>query len=115
MREGWYYAEGSKSLGPSTFTALTEHLSKASDPGNVKVWHISLQEWQAAKDVPQISDHLFRPPPVPQSGLEGTSTSPVHALAKGEASKGAGKNTRSRIVFFFCRLDGCFIHWSNFR
>ena len=100
MREGWYYAEGSKSLGPSTFTALTEHLSKASDPGNVKVWHISLQEWQASKDVPQISDHLFRPPPVPQSGLEGTSTSPVHALAKGEASKGAGKNTRSRIVFF---------------
>ena len=46
MREGWYYAEGNKSLGPSTFTALTEHLRKASDPGNVKVWHISLQEWQ---------------------------------------------------------------------
>ena len=59
MREGWYYAEGNKSVGPSTFTALTEHLSKASDPGKVKVWHIRLQEWQAAKDVPQISDQLF--------------------------------------------------------
>ena len=49
MRDGWYYAEGNKSVGPSTFTALTEHLSKASDPGKVKVWHIRLQEWQAAK------------------------------------------------------------------
>ena len=38
MRDGWYYAEGNKSVGPSTFTALTEHLSKASDPGKVKVW-----------------------------------------------------------------------------
>ena len=109
MREGCYYAEGSKSLGPSTFTALTEHLSKASDPGKVKVWHIRLQEWQAAKDVPQISDHLFRPPPVPKSGLEGTSTPPVQALAKGEASKRAGKNTRSRIVFFVVLMVVLFI------
>src|SRR5262245_35602469 len=63
MDEGWYYHDGANAVGPITFDALAKYLRARSDPGNVKVWHLRLQDWQSAKDVPQITESN-RPPPL---------------------------------------------------
>src|SRR5262249_45108221 len=75
MDEGWYYHDGANAVGPITFDALAKHLRTTSDSGNVKVWHLRLQQWQAAKDVPQIADRVFRPPPLSKSQGEQESPS----------------------------------------
>jgi GYF domain 2 len=64
MGGGWFYAQEGKAVGPLTFDALIAVVRKMPDARYVKVWHASFEDWQAAKDVPQISS-IFEPPPLP--------------------------------------------------
>ena len=72
MDDGWFYAEEGKSIGPVTRDALVTLLRKMPDPGKVKVWRAGFADWQDAKDVPQIFDQIFRPPPLSDGKLERT-------------------------------------------
>ena len=96
MRDGWYYAEEEKPVGPLSFGALVTLLRKISNAGEVNIWHTGLREWHAAKDVPQIADVLYlRPPPIPQQIL----TSPVKTQpADGGDANSEQNRTRGRIA-----------------
>jgi predicted transglutaminase-like cysteine proteinase len=96
MRDGWYYDEGEKPVGPLSFDALVTLLRRISNAGEVNVWHAGLHEWQAAKDVSQIAALLYRRPlPIPRQIL----TSPVKAqpAERGDANNRRHK-TRGRIA-----------------
>ena len=96
MRDGWYYTEGEKPIGPLSFNALVTLLRRISNAGEVNVWHTGLHEWQAAKDVSQMADLLYcRPLPIPRQIL----TSPVKAQPAewGDANNRQHK-TRGRIA-----------------
>jgi hypothetical protein len=118
MRDAWYYAEGEKPVGPLSSGTLVAVLRAVSDAGEVKVWRTGLQEWHAAKDVPQIAAHLFGLPPnakvsKPQQVLKSPSEVALGEVALGMAlaaliktrpadrtdAKSAQKRTRGRIAF----------------
>jgi GYF domain 2 len=100
MDEGWFYAEEGKPIGPVTRDALVTLLRKMPDPGKVKVWHTGFADWQDAKDAPQISDQIFRPPPLSDGKLERTPPrlEEVQPREQG-AAKRVQKNTRGRVAF----------------
>jgi hypothetical protein len=53
-----------------TLDALAAHLRTKSEAETTKVWHPSLSNWQAAKDVPQILERMFRPTLPPELPLK---------------------------------------------
>jgi len=99
MDDGWFYADEGKSIGPVTYDALLAALRNMLDPGKVKVWHAGFSDWRDAKDVPQLSDQLLRPPPLVAAKLERTPTrsSEVEPSEQDAAMK-LPKNTRRRVV-----------------
>jgi GYF domain 2 len=100
MDDGWFYAEEGKSIGPVTRDALVTLLRKIPDPGKVKVWHTGFADWQDAKGVPQISDQIFRPPPLSNGKLERTPMCLEEAQpSEQDAAKRVQKNTRGRVSF----------------
>ena len=107
MRDGWYYDEGEKPVGPLSFDALVTLLRRVSNAGEVKVWHAGFHEWQAAKDVSQIADLLYRRPlPIPRQIL----TSPVKAqpAERGDANNRWHK-TRGRIALLIVLATVLFV------
>jgi hypothetical protein len=99
MDDGWFYAEGGKSIGPVTSAALLAALRNMVDPGKVKVWHAGFPDWRDAKDVPQLSDQLLRPPPLGAAKLERTPTrSSEVEPGQQDAAMKLPKNTRRRVV-----------------
>jgi GYF domain 2 len=64
MSDEWFYADGETPVGPLSFDALVKHLRTTSTPDDVKVWRVGFQDWQLAKEVTQIRDQVFRPPPI---------------------------------------------------
>ena len=65
MRDGWFYNENGKPSGPRSIDALITFVRKQRDPHNVLVWNTGHEEWRLAKDVPQIAELIFKPPPIP--------------------------------------------------
>ena len=106
MLDGWYYAEGEKAIGPITLDALAAHLRTKSEAETTKVWHPSLSNWQAAKDVPQISERMFRSTLLPEVPLK-IAPPP---LVERPQSKNVDSNARTRgRVAFFVTLIAVFI------
>ena len=67
MDQIWYYAEGDKSLGPLTLADMTAILSRVSNARNVLVWRDGFSSWVEAGNVPELSRHVIKPPPLPGS------------------------------------------------
>jgi hypothetical protein len=100
MDDGWFYGEEGKPIGPVTGDALVTLLRKMPDPGKVKVWRPGFTDWQDVKDVPQISDQIFRPPPLSDGKLERTPMRLEEAQpSERDAGKRVQKNTRGRVAF----------------
>jgi hypothetical protein len=66
MRDGWFYNENGKPTGPVSIDALVAFIRKQPDPHNVLVWNTGHQDWRRAKDVPEIAELIFKPPPIPK-------------------------------------------------
>ena len=64
MPDGWFYTEGGKPKGPLSIDALIATLRRLQNPPNVLVWNTGCRTWRPAKDVPEIADLAFRPPPI---------------------------------------------------
>ena len=63
MEQGWFYAEGEKSVGPVSFEALTAALLRAPEPGQTSVWRTGFADWQLAKDVPELAGRILKRAP----------------------------------------------------
>src|SRR5262245_27218491 len=101
MRGEWYYADNGGPIGPITLDALVDHLRTSPNSGNVQVWRDGLEDWQAAKDLPELFD-IFLPPPLPQ---EDEIAAAARSVPMGEAIGGKEK-APSRIAFFVALTVG---------
>jgi len=86
MRGEWYYAENWEPIGPITFDALVDHLRTSPNSGDVQVWRDGLEDWQAAKDIPELFDSVFRPPPLPQERKIAARSVPMGEAIGGKKS-----------------------------
>jgi hypothetical protein len=67
MDHNWYYAEGDKSVGPLTLADMTAILSRVPNARNVLVWQDGFSSWLKVQDVPELAQHVIKPPPIPVS------------------------------------------------
>jgi hypothetical protein len=63
VEQGWFYAEGERSVGPVSFDALTAVLLRTPDPGQISVWRAGFEDWRLAKDVPELAGRITRQAP----------------------------------------------------
>ena len=61
MSDGWYYAEGDKTVGPLELGEMQTVFSKTSDPRNLLVWKPGLKEWKRAEDVQELAGLISNP------------------------------------------------------
>jgi len=64
MRDGWFYGENGRPIGPVSIDALIAVLRQRSDPLNSLVWTKDGQFCGPAKDVPQVAESIFRSPSI---------------------------------------------------
>ncbi len=64
MEQGWFYAEGERSVGPLSFDALTAALRRMPEPGKALVWRTGFDEWRPARDIAELADRIFKQAPV---------------------------------------------------
>ena len=64
MRDGWFYNDADKPIGPFSIDVLISYIRRHADPHNVKVWNTGSANWRLAKDVPQIAELISRPPSI---------------------------------------------------
>jgi uncharacterized protein DUF4339 len=62
MSNEWHYVEGDKTVGPVDLEEIQIVLSKISDPRNLLVWKVGLNNWQRAGEVPELANLFYRPP-----------------------------------------------------
>ena len=60
MRDGWFYSEDGKPIGPVSVEAMIDVLCQRPDPLNSVVWNTGYQICGPAKDVPEVAELLFR-------------------------------------------------------
>lgn len=65
MSDGWYYADGDKSVGPMALDDLGRALGARSNPGSVLVWRDGFAAWKPAAEVPELASIVGGAPPVP--------------------------------------------------
>jgi fumarate reductase subunit D len=74
MSDAWYYAEGDKAVGPVSLADLEKRLFLVSNAKEVLVWRDGLANWVKAKNLPELTQHVIKPPPLPiRRGVAGTS------------------------------------------
>jgi hypothetical protein len=100
MKDGWFYAEEEKPVGPVTNDALVTVLRKKSDPSKVRVWRVGFSGWVEAKDIPEIADELFHPPPLFSRQPEDTRRVEQAQPCQTKDAKRVQTNTRGRAIFF---------------
>jgi len=100
MQDGWFYADGDKPVGPLALDAMVATLRTMSRPESVSVWHESLTDWRAAKDVPQIAAHISRPPPIPKPQSENAPVRRPESSSKDAKDATTSKNPRGKVAFF---------------
>jgi Protein of unknown function (DUF2569)/GYF domain 2 len=64
---GWHYAEGEKTFGPTDLKEIQVVLSQISDPRNLLVWKVGFKDWERAGNVPELAEFIDKPPPLPQT------------------------------------------------
>jgi uncharacterized membrane protein YhaH (DUF805 family) len=69
MADEWFYADGQNTRGPESFETLLAVLAAKSDWQDLLVWHDGYTDWRRAADVPEVSVHFMRPPPLPKRGV----------------------------------------------
>ncbi len=80
MSQEWHYAQNGERFGPVAMTELSEMLQSGRLRAHELVWHPSMSDWQAAKDVPQLQSHFAgreSAAPVSAIAYEGPSFDPV--------------------------------------
>jgi hypothetical protein len=65
MAEQWYYAEGTKHVGPLSADELKRKLRASSKPWGLLVWRPGLSEWRPAGFFPELAPQQT-PPPIPE-------------------------------------------------
>jgi hypothetical protein len=65
MSDGWYYADGDKSVGPLSLADLTAMLSRVSNAKDVLVWRTGFDQWQRAAAVAALAAIVIKPPNPP--------------------------------------------------
>lgn len=61
----WYYAARDQSVGPISLSKLKQVLSRTSGAKDVLVWRDGFANWEKASSVPELADHVIKPPPLP--------------------------------------------------
>ena len=64
MRDGWFYSEVGRPIGPVSIDALITVLRQRADPLNSLVWTKDCQFCGPAKDVPPVAELIFCPPSI---------------------------------------------------
>jgi hypothetical protein len=64
---GWHYIEGQKTFGPVDLKEIQVVLSQISDPRNLLVWKAGFKDWERALNVPELTQFINKPPPLPQT------------------------------------------------
>jgi hypothetical protein len=100
MQDGWFYADGDKPVGPLALDAMVATLRTMSRPESVSLWHESLADWRAAKDVPQIAAHISRPPSIPKPQFKNATVQRPEPSSKNPQGVIANKNSRGKVAFF---------------
>jgi hypothetical protein len=70
METIWFYQEGDQRRGPVSAEQLLAALGSAPNPSQVLVWHAGLAGWTAAGSVPEISQQLPPPLPLPSAPMD---------------------------------------------
>lgn len=69
MSEGWYYAEGDKSVGPVSLDEIQSALIRRRDAAGTLVWKHGFQDWMEAGSVPELARSVSGPPPLPPRAI----------------------------------------------
>ena len=104
MRDGWFYNEKGTPTGPLSIDALIGVIRKAADPRSVQVWNTGFKDWQFAKDVPQIAELIFRPPPISQNGPSLVTPAPETAPPPWEIAEQSRRRWLSFLIVLFIVL-----------
>jgi uncharacterized membrane protein YhaH (DUF805 family) len=72
MSDGWYYADGDKSVGPMSLDDVGRALGGRANPATVMVWRDGFAAWKPAGEVPELAPYAGAAPSAPgMSGLRG--------------------------------------------
>jgi uncharacterized membrane protein YhaH (DUF805 family) len=72
MSDGWYYADGDKSVGPMSLDDVGRALGGRANPGTVMVWRDGFAAWKPAGEVPELAAYAGAASSAPgMSGLRG--------------------------------------------
>ncbi len=80
MNDGWFYAEGGRTIGPLKFTKLRDVLANAPDARRVMIWREGYMDWIEAEKVPELSSFFVKLPPSKKPPL--LEDSPISGRAR---------------------------------
>jgi hypothetical protein len=62
---GWYFDDARGQIGPVSLQELKESLATLAHPEDVLVWCERFSDWRRAGDVPELTEQIAVPPPLP--------------------------------------------------
>ena len=80
IRQNWYFTRATgETIGPVDLLNLRHAVHHKKLRPDDLVWHESLVEWKAIKDVAELYERPVTPPPISHSSV---TSPPVHSMAK---------------------------------